>query len=64
MTAVQVPYSELIRWTTPPPLAEFDLDRMTVDEVELLLRMRLRAFVGRGHGWQQALMLAVTPDAT
>jgi hypothetical protein len=36
---------------------------MSVDEVELLLRMRLRAFVSRGHSWQQALMLAVTPDA-
>jgi hypothetical protein len=63
MTAVQVPYSELVRWTSAPPLREYDLDQMSVDEVELLLRLRLRAFVGRGHGWQQALMLAVSPEA-
>jgi hypothetical protein len=37
---------------------------MSADEVEFLLRMRLRAFVSRGHDWQQALMLAVTPEAT
>jgi hypothetical protein len=63
MTAIQVPYSELLRWTTAPPLAQLELEHMSVDEVELLLRMRLRAFVSRGHSWQQALMLAVTPDA-
>ena len=63
MTAVQVPFSELIRWTSVPPLDEYDLEQMSVDEVELLLQTRLHAFVARGHGWQQALMLAVTPDA-
>jgi hypothetical protein len=46
------------------PLTQFDLDQMSADEVEFLLRMRLRAFVSRGHDWQQALMLAVTPEAT
>lgn len=64
MTATQVPYSELVRWTSAPPLAQLDLEQMSVDEVELLLLLRLRAFVSRGHGWQRALMLAVTPDAT
>jgi hypothetical protein len=64
MTAVQVPFSELLRWTDAPALVEYELDRMSVDEVELLLRMRLRAFVARGHRWQDAVMLAVTPDAT
>jgi hypothetical protein len=64
MTAIQVPYSELIRWTSVPPLAELDLELMSVDEVEWLLQLRLRAFLARGHDWQQALMLAVTPEAT
>jgi hypothetical protein len=62
MTAVHVPMSDLIRWTSVPPLDEYDLEQMSVDEVELLLRIRLRAFVGRGHGWRHALMLALTPD--
>ena len=64
MTAVPVPFSELLRWTSAPRLDEYELDAMSTDEVELLLRMRLRAFLGRGLAWQQALMLAVTPDAT
>lgn len=63
LTAVQVPFSELLRWTSVPPLDEYDLEQMSVDEVELLLQIRLRAFVARGHGWQQALALALTPDA-
>jgi len=46
-----------------PALTDFELDQMSIDEVELLLRMRLRAFVSRGHDWQQALMMAVSPDA-
>jgi hypothetical protein len=63
MTAVQVSYSELIRWTSAPPLVESELEQMSVDEAELLLQARLRAFVGRGHDWREALLLAVTPDA-
>jgi len=64
MTAVQVPYSELVRWSTVPPLHEYDLEQMSVDEIELLLRIRLQAFAARGHAWQQALLLAVSPEAT
>jgi hypothetical protein len=64
MTAVQVPYSELVRWSAVPPLHEHDLDQMSTDEIELLLRIRLHAFAARGHAWQQALLLAVTPEAT
>jgi hypothetical protein len=63
MTAVEVPYLEFTRWTSPPPLADHNLEQMSVDEIELLLQMRLQAFVRRGHSWQQALTLAVTPDA-
>jgi hypothetical protein len=63
MTAVQVPYSELVRCSSAPPLRDADLEQMTVDEIELLLRMRLQAFASRGHAWQQALLLAINPDA-
>jgi hypothetical protein len=63
VTAVQVTYSEFIRWTSPPALVDDDLERMSVDEIELLLRMRLQAFVRRGYSWQQALALTVTAGA-
>jgi hypothetical protein len=64
MTAVQVPYSELVRWSSVPPLREYDLEQMSVDEIERLLQIRLQGFAARGHDWQQALLLAVSPDAT
>ena len=63
MTAVQVAYSEVIRWLYAPPLRDTEVEKMTVDEIELLLRTRLHAFAARGHAWQQALLLAVDPDA-
>jgi hypothetical protein len=64
VTAVQVPFSELVRWSSVPPLRGYDLERMSVDEIELLLQLRLQGFAARGHAWQQALLLAISPDAT
>jgi hypothetical protein len=62
MTAVQVSFQEFARWLEPPVLRRDHVERLGEHDVEELLLARFRAFTRRGMVWQQALLLAVTPD--
>jgi hypothetical protein len=63
VTAVQVPYLELVRWLEPPALDAARLDELPERAITELLVARFRAFLQRDLDWPEALLRAVTPDA-
>jgi len=63
MYAAQVSVEESKGPLRPPTLRVDQAEELSVDEMERLLVCRFRAFSERGLNWQEALRMAVTPEA-